>query len=398
MKILVVTPTFMPIMGGIEIGSYNLFNRLSEYHAIKVLTPYQNENILKMTAVSKSYKHKTNYEVLYFKDTFSFLKLKGKRFTRGLIPPVSLSVIWHMRKEILIFKPDIVHVVSAIPYGLPALLFRKLYKIPILVSLVASHDIKTQDTPLLWQYYVKCIINRADMTTYVSKYCLDNLGKFADAQNRILPFGVDVGLYKRLSTGEIAQLRTTLAIGANDVVLVVNERLVSNKNVKTIIKAFELLIHSYENAKLIIIGDGPQKNILIKLVNEMNITKNVIFLGIIHNDDVPRYLGMCDIFVHHSLYETFGIALIEAMVAGKPVIACDNSGVRTIIADNVNGLLYETNNYDDLTEKIKLLIENLPIRQKLIKNALKKVNIEYNWNIIIKKYNDMLEYAKSIGP
>lgn len=103
--------------------------------------------------------------------------------------------------------------------------------------------------------------------------------------------------------------------------------------------------------KLLLVGDGPLKNELIEYTKTLKLEDRVIFLG--NREDVPELLNASDIVILSSKTEGFGLAIVEGMAAGKPVIASNIIGVSEIVENY--GLLFEQGNAKDLSDKIKLL-------------------------------------------
>lgn len=107
------------------------------------------------------------------------------------------------------------------------------------------------------------------------------------------------------------------------------------------------------------------------LVNDLELSKNINFLG--NRNDVPKLLTDADLFVLPSRYEGMPVSLLEAMASNLPVIASNISGSNDLISNGENGLLFESENVQDLADKIQYLYENKNIREELVQNAYKFV-------------------------
>jgi len=156
------------------------------------------------------------------------------------------------------------------------------------------------------------------------------------------------------------------------------------KNVEILVKAFgELMKDSPElKAKLIIIGDGPMRPILEKYVKEYGIDDCVFFLGYI--PDAYRFLNAIDIFVLSSLSEGSPLSLIEAMTAGKAIIASDIPAIREIVEDGKEVLLFDPYSPEQLKDAILKLYHNPELRRELGENAKKKAK-QYDINVVFPK-------------
>ncbi len=178
-------------------------------------------------------------------------------------------------------------------------------------------------------------------------------------------------------------------------------RLVYRKGPHILIKAFEIIRREYRDAVLIIAGEGSMKGRLMELIDMLGLRENVAFVGKISDEELPDLYRSVDLCVIPSLFgESFGIVAIEAMASGTPIIASNSGGLREIITDGYNGLLFEPENYIMLAEKaIDLLGDDL-FRRRIVMNALRTVDEKFSWNVIIDKilniYLELLQYREVI--
>jgi glycosyltransferase involved in cell wall biosynthesis len=144
-------------------------------------------------------------------------------------------------------------------------------------------------------------------------------------------------------------------------------RLASRKDQETLIRAFSLIHQSYPALRLTIYGDGPYRERLERIISSERLQDHVSLSGNITH--VQEALLQADLFVFPSRYEGFPNALCEAMAIGLPVIASNCSGNTTVVQDGINGLLFPVGDVQALAQKMRFLIDNLPERQGLSKNA-----------------------------
>src|SRR5690606_18228881 len=129
------------------------------------------------------------------------------------------------------------------------------------------------------------------------------------------------------------------------------------KNVEMLIKAFSGI--SQKHKVLTLVGDGRERENLEKLVKELNIQENVKFVGFATNPH--HYLKSADLFVLPSFSEGFGIAAVEAMLMKIPVLCSNVGGIPEFVEDKKTGWLFNPNNLDELSLKLKQIIEMSPI-------------------------------------
>jgi len=156
------------------------------------------------------------------------------------------------------------------------------------------------------------------------------------------------------------------------------------KNVETLVKAFGEFMKSCSGAKarLIIIGDGPTRPILEEYIKEHGVGNCIFLLGYI--PDACRFLNAIDIFVLPSLSEGSPFSLIEAMVAGKAIIASNIPAIREMVEDGKEALLFDPHNPQQLKSLILTLYSNPELREKLGENARRKAK-QYDVNVVFPK-------------
>lgn len=184
--------------------------------------------------------------------------------------------------------------------------------------------------------------------------------------SKYIPNGID------LSEQPITKTREMLAIADKDIVVVYVARLSIGKNHKILIDAWELLTKNNDNLKLLLIGDGELKKDIEEVVKTKRLMGSIVFTG--YTLDTKSYINMADIGVFPSEYEGFGIAMIEKMAQGIPVVASDIEICRYFIKHNINGLLFKTYSAQHLAEQLLYLINNGQLRQQLGQQA--KIDVQ----------------------
>ncbi|TSD02215.1 MAG: glycosyl transferase, group 1 [Parcubacteria group bacterium Athens0714_24] len=210
----------------------------------------------------------------------------------------------------------------------------------------------------------------------------------------VIPNGVDVEKFRKssfqksLNPIRFANGAPPPTIFENDFCYIITvSRLVKKNAVSDIIEALRFLP---ENVKLLIVGDGPEKEKLELQVISYKFQDRVKFIGELSQNELPKYLATADIFVRPSLSEGLGNAFLEAMAAGLPVIGTKVGGIPDFLHDNETGLFCEVNNPQSIAEKVKLYLENDDLRGKIITNAQKLVLEKYDWNQISAKMEKIL--------
>lgn len=126
------------------------------------------------------------------------------------------------------------------------------------------------------------------------------------------------------------------------------------KGLPRLIKLFAKLVKTSSldtQYKLLLIGDGPEKGNILKLIKELNIENDVEFTGF--TKDVPFYLNQIDYYINSSFSEALPISILEALSIGKPIIASDVGGIPEIVENGYNGILVDFNNLEEALIKLK---------------------------------------------
>ena len=131
-------------------------------------------------------------------------------------------------------------------------------------------------------------------------------------------------------------------------------RLTRQKDLPTLFSAFAQFLSLHPGSVLLLIGGGEGKNSLVDLAEELGISQNIEWVG--RTSEIQEYLSRMDVFVLSSLYEGFGLVLLEAMDAGVPVIASNNSAIPEVLGDDFPGLA-KTGDVENFLEKMNRFIE-----------------------------------------
>lgn len=160
-------------------------------------------------------------------------------------------------------------------------------------------------------------------------------------------------------------------------------RLVPYKGVEYLIRAFNEVGGEIKDIVLIIAGDGPLKNELKQLVDDLGLT-DVLFISVAE-EDLPKYYAACDIFVLPSVtrQEAFGIVLLEAMACGKPVIATNVGGVPYVVGKA--GIIVEPRDIEALSSAISRILSEDEFAKELGRKARSRVEKEFNLDLVTEK-------------
>lgn len=211
-----------------------------------------------------------------------------------------------------------------------------------------------------------------------------------DRKIHIIPTGIEVERFYRenIDFTEVGKLKKELNIKDNDFVILFVGRIAKEKNIDFLIENHASLVRKNKRCKLLIVGGGPDLDILKKKAKKLG--DNVIFTGKVPWNDVPNYYHLANCFVTASSSETQGLTIIEAMAAGIPVVALDDEAFNTVIKQGYDGYLFsDKKEYKSFIEK---LMNNKELCVKMGAQALIKSN-SYSSKNYAKKVLEIYELS-----
>ncbi len=240
----------------------------------------------------------------------------------------------------------------------------------------------------------KKIFQRADAVQAISSF----LAQWAKAMGfnghpEVVPNGVDIERFSRKSqVASRKSLRERFGYADNDVVIVTASRLSLKNGVDDLITS---LTHLPENYKLLIAGEGEDREKLTALVAEKNLARRITFLGNKSHDELPEILRASDIFCRPSLSEGLGNAFLEAMAAGLPIIGTPVGGIPDFLKDGETGIFCHVRNPESIAKAVQRIQTEPGLKEKLIARGSSLVAERFGWDGIAKKIGFMLEALAS---
>lgn len=210
-------------------------------------------------------------------------------------------------------------------------------------------------------------------------------------QIKTIHYGLDTTIYQSVSNPEILNFRKSFSITPDHILFGTIARLASQKSLDTLLKAYAL----YKNqstfpSKLMIVGAGPLEDFLKKISFDLGISQDVIWTGF--RDDIPIVMNSFDVFMLTSKYEGFGLVLLEAMAASKPIIATSVSAIPEIVVQNITGLLCKAGDIDAISSAMKRL-EAKKLRLKIGTAGYLKVLKSFSLNKMFQETQSFYEEA-----
>lgn len=219
------------------------------------------------------------------------------------------------------------------------------------------------------------------------KVALENKYRIPPDKIKVIYNGVDLNLFN--STIYHDERRSLFPWVKNKIVIGTVARLTIYKGIHLFIEAAAAVCKRYQNVVFIIVGDGPFRNKLEKMVHKIGISNRVFFYGACRQ--IPKVLSEFDIFVMPSLWiESFGMVAIEAMAMGKPVISFETGALSEIVEDGKSGILVPNGDVRALSKAIEMLLNDTRLRKKMGKRGNERVSTKFNSELMGKQYMDLL--------
>ncbi|MBI5868477.1 MAG: N-acetyl-alpha-D-glucosaminyl L-malate synthase BshA [candidate division Zixibacteria bacterium] len=330
--------------------------------------------------------HALPYRLDRFKTELYYHEVETPDYPLFKYPPYTLSLASKMIEVSQQFGLDVLHVHYALPFAISAYLAKQSMREGAPKTLCTLHgtDITLVGSDRSFYEITRFSIDAVDGVTAVSEYLrnktisvfgtsrpIDVIRNFVDT-DRFYARPAGVCRHKYAPEGEkvVAHLSNFRAV----------------KNIPGVIHMFARLRQRLP-AKLLLIGDGPQTAEAFSLAKSLDVAADVKFLG--NREDVDEILCAADAFLLPSHYEAFGLAALEAMACGVPVVASKVGGVPELIQDGKTGFLVGPDEYDAGGERLFQILTNPELAGRLRENGLKSVKDNFTADAVVPLYEDV---------
>jgi N-acetyl-alpha-D-glucosaminyl L-malate synthase BshA len=284
---------------------------------------------------------------------------------------------------------DLLHVHYAIPHASAAFMAQQILKdqgikIPFVTTLHGT-DITLVGKDPSFEPVINFSINKSNRVTAVSENLKKETFELFDITNNIevIPNFISLEDYK-LDNNDYYKKR----YAPNDEKIICH---VSNfrkvKRIEDVIIAFEGISKEID-AKLLLVGDGPERPRLEQISRNSNFSKNIFFLGSLKS--TKEVLNISDIFMLPSSKESFGLSALEAMACGVPIIACKSGGIPEVVSHGESGLLNSVGDTYQMTKNALKLLSNEALLKSFKSNAYKQA-MKFDIELILPEYEKLYE-------
>lgn len=310
------------------------------------------------------------------------------------VPPFFIMQLWSawrlMRRE----RFDAIHAHWAVPQGIVASILKRLFKVPVITTTHGGDIYALRGGPAM--VMKRWALRSSDRVTAVSSPLRDEvvaLGSDA-ARVSVLPMGVDTRRF-RPDAGSAAIHRELNPAGGP--VLLFVGRLVEKKGARYAVEAMPAILEERPDARLIVVGDGPEREMLETLAADRGVAASVRFLGAFANDRLPELYASADIFVGPSVVEangdteSFGVVFAEAMASGCVVVTTDVGGIADLVQDGETGIVVPPQDSHAISAAVLRLLDDSVLRDGLRLRALRAIRERFDHRRLHAEYVSLIE-------
>lgn len=375
-KILLVTNDFGPRTGGIETFVIGLLERISD-REVTVFTSQQGDT--------------SEYDQQWF-EKFGVRVIRDR--SKILLP--SWRVSRAVKKVVTSHKIEAVVFGAAAPLALMSSALRKS-GVKKIIALTHGHEVWWAKI-FPFNLAIKQIGRGVDHLTYLGEFTRRAISKALTDESakemvKIAP-GIDTAHF--IPQPDAMQKRKELGLQDKKIIISVG-RLVHRKGQDKLIEAMPDVLRKIPNAHLLIVGEGPYKNHLEKLVNKLSLKENVTFAGRIMYDRLPSYLSAADLFAMPSRSRFFGleveglgIVYLEASACGIPVLAGNSGGAPDAVLEGVTGLCVDGTNVAEIASAVIEICSDTERASHMGAAGRNWIVDQWRWDIWSKEFNALL--------
>jgi len=286
-------------------------------------------------------------------------------------------------------RPAVIHAYWLIPQGIVAVLVGRLLNIPVVVTALGGDVSGLRGWP--WSAIRRAVASRSHAVTVVSADLKERLHGIVSKMGEpplVIPLGVDAELLAAASASA-APGNTVLFVG----------RLAEKKGLEYLIRSFPDVLSRHPEVTLTVVGDGPQRPPMEALARELGLWDHIRFAGGQPHRELANFYAACRIFVMPSIVARSGdtegmpVALLEAMAAGRPVVATSVGGIPEVVIPGRTGLLVEPESSNALAAAVAELLDSPDQAQRMGELARRWVRRRFDWENVAAGYGNLLARA-----
>ncbi|KGX92143.1 N-acetyl-alpha-D-glucosaminyl L-malate synthase [Pontibacillus halophilus JSM 076056 = DSM 19796] len=301
-------------------------------------------------------------------------------------PPYDLALANKMAEVVEREGIDILHVHYAMPHAICAILAKEMVSHDLkIVTTLHGTDITVLGVDSSLKRMIRFGIEKSDRVTAVSESLVHQTKDMLQVERDmdVVYNFVDEREYRK---HDVSHLREEYGISSHEKVLIHISNFRKVKRVQDVILAFEQVAAKVD-AKLLLVGDGPEYSAICQLVQEKGLRDRVLFLG--KQENVSELLSLADLKLLLSEKESFGLVLLEAMSCGVPCIGTNIGGIPEVIGHGKSGFIAEVGDVDQIASYALQILQDDELSSTFITNGLQRVQNEFHSATIREHYESI---------
>ena len=370
MRIVQVTPSFPPEIGGLENHVYNISTELVK----------RGHKVVVITSNDSKVAHK---EFMNGLEVYRFPLFLPRLFRETWLMP-------GMVNKLINLQADVIHahgyrcLSSCI-----ALFLSKRKKVPFVLTPHGIFPKRNWFNGLLKFIFDYSLGNRLLKSsekiialTESNKSLILNAGA-PKSNTVIVENGVDVTKYKEMFNSKMLKKKH----GFLGPVLLYVGRIAWHKNLEQIIQALPLIKKEFNNVKFLLVGPDYENGLanLLRLAKELGVEDSIVAKGAVSETQLHLYYSIADAFILPSVYEGLSLSMLEAMANKVPLIVRSSAGISSMLTHGVNAFVLESNDLHEISSYVCLLLSNSELREKIRQNAYNLILYKYTWKTVVDK-------------
>ncbi|MEK4485395.1 N-acetyl-alpha-D-glucosaminyl L-malate synthase BshA [Psychrobacillus sp. FSL H8-0484] len=320
--------------------------------------------------------------------TITYHQVEVNNYSVFQYAPYDIALANKMAEVIVDEQLDVLHVHYAIPHAVCAILARDMANSNIgIVTTLHGTDITVLGYDSSLSGAIRYGIEKSDIVTAVSNSLVNQTMELISPHKEIETVYnfVDEREYRKKDPGNLKEL---FGIRPEEKVVIHVSNFRKVKHVPDVVKSFEL-IRQEVPAKLLLVGDGPEKHPVMEYVKGTSMEKDVLFLG--KQENLSELYAISDLMLLLSEKESFGLVLLEAMACEVPCIGTNVGGIPEVITHGENGYLVELGDIGKVAEYGIKILQDPSLHKRLRENSLEITQERFSSSKIVEQYEAMYE-------
>lgn len=291
-------------------------------------------------------------------------------------------------------RPDVIHAHWLLPNGLIGAVAGALTGIPLVASIPGSDLLVARLNPIT-RALARFVLGRAALVTANSHELRDvalSMGASPDRFDLII-YGVDPEALRPAPEAGPA-VRRELGLAPDQFVVLTVGRMVPKKGYRYLIEAMPALLCRHPSARLVMVGNGDERQALAAQATRLGVADSVVFAGVVPTDRIAGYYNAADVLAMPSVTEPedgLNVCVLDAMSCAKPIVATDVAGNPLVVHEGRNGYVVPERRPDLLADRLALLADSPEARQAMGRASRQLIEQRFAWRHLARRYLDHFE-------